>query len=155
MGTALEEFDDALAPLTQTPETLVQSVLQLDTERLIELTEKCYLALPRPKRHPPTIFDFIANSSLSGYGFPCSNPECRQNKILELSIFSALYANCVFIRDPFEPLIGCGPSKIDDDHRLEFVNSLMTVYALEPLIEQGLISFAKSAVSLCTHITRR
>jgi len=149
-GEILEEFDSVMDPLIRKPKKLADKVRKLDAEKLIELAERCYLALPYPEHNSSSQFEFIANSSLSGGRFPCANAPCRHSKLRELSIFAALYANRVFIRDPFEKLVYYDPSDISDTYRLEFFHSLSTVYALRPLIEQGLIGFAKDIMALCT-----
>ena len=51
---------------------------------------------------PVSEFSFVSNGRLSGAPAPCPGTKCRVPPARELARFSALYADHVVIRNPFE-----------------------------------------------------
>lgn len=92
-------------------------------------------------------FSFIANSSLSGDAHPCSAPECRKKKLDQLASFSALYADEVYIQNPFEKILLRG--NIREVERHEVLAGIQNYFYLKPLIEKGIIKYATVNVSFC------
>lgn len=96
-------------------------------------------------------FSFIANSSLSGGTHPCSHPACRQNRLKQLSSFASLYADEVYIQDPFESIILSEPQEIREIERQELMAGICNYLYLKPLIEKGIVKYAHNMISLCEH----
>jgi len=98
---------------------------------------------------PNENFSFIANSSLSGGAHPCSSPECRKQKLDQLACFSALYADEVYIQNPFESILLRGGQEIREVERHEVLTGIQNYLYLRPLIEKGLIKYATINVNFC------
>ena len=98
---------------------------------------------------PNENFSFIANSSLSGGAHPCSSPDCRKKRLDELASFSALYADEVYIQNPFEKILLRGNQSIRAVERHEVLAGIHNYLYLKPLIEKGLIKYATINVSFC------
>ncbi len=95
-------------------------------------------------------FDFLANSTLSGAPYPCSDINCRIANIENLSRFAALYADTITIRSPIDKHIervGEGNAICREDLFYDILILLM----LKPLVENGLILFTSNYMSLCKH----
>ncbi|MCQ4243903.1 hypothetical protein [Stutzerimonas decontaminans] len=105
----------------------------------------------QPDSTPNRNFSFIANSSLSGGRHPCSYSECRIKKLDELVSFSSLYADEVYIQNPFEEILISGPESINYISRQELIYGIYNYFYLKPLIEKGIIKYAQNMVSLCQH----
>lgn len=98
---------------------------------------------------PNENFSFIANSSLSGGSHPCSAPECRKQKLDQLASFAALYADEVYIQNPFESILLRGGQAIREVERHEVLAGIQNYLYLRPLIEKGLIKYATTNFNFC------
>jgi len=97
-------------------------------------------------------FSFVANSSLSGGKHPCSEIPCRSKKLDNLISFSAIYADEVYIQNPFEEIMISGLEDITDYSRDEIIHGIINYGHLKPLIRKGIIKYAQNEVILCqTH----
>ena len=94
-------------------------------------------------------FSFIANSSLSGDAHPCASPDCRQRKLDQLVSFASLYADDVYIQNPFEKIYMRGDKPIREVERREALAGINNYLYLRPLIEAGLIKYATLNVNFC------
>lgn len=114
-----------------------------------ELITKNIIYHHKPEQHNNRNFTFTANSSLSGGGNFCSSLDCRMSKLDELVSFASLYADCIYIRHPFEKIYLHGFDKFSDNSRLEFINGIILFYYLEPFIKKGIIKYVNEGVTLC------
>jgi hypothetical protein len=99
----IEEFDTAIRLWTNG--NIVNDIHNRSAKDVYEFAETLALIAKyhfQPSAKPNENFSFIANSALSGGNQPCSYAECRKNKLNELITFSALYADEVYIQNPFE-----------------------------------------------------
>ena len=104
---------------------------------------------------PNNNFSFIANSSLSGGRHPCANPECRTAKLSELLSFACLYADEVYIQNPFEQVMLKGAERINDADRQELLAGISNYLKLKPYFKKGIIKYAQNGVSLCEHHSKK
>lgn len=104
---------------------------------------------------PNNNFSFIANSSLSGGRHPCANPECRTAKLSELLSFACLYADEVYIQNPFEHVMLKGAERINDADRQELLAGISNYLKLKPYFKKGIIKYAQNGVSLCEHHSKK
>jgi hypothetical protein len=137
----VEEFDEIISLWTDGD--VIDSVSDSSDEDLFELAET--------KSKPNRNFSFVANSALSGGRHPCSYPDCRIKKLDELVSFASLYADEVYIQNPFEEILITGPENISEASRQELIYGIHNYYYLRPLIEKGVIKYAQNMVSLCQH----
>lgn len=147
-----EEMDLLLGLCTQN--NIIQFVDSLSNESLFELIETIYLST---KYHfpPPSSanenFSFVANSTLSGNTLHCSNIQCRLEKLDELASFTSLYADVVYINNPFEKLYQTWSTLDINTIKYEASSSIVQYYYLKPYFSLGLIRYAFGYVSLCSY----
>jgi hypothetical protein len=130
-----------------------EDVLSCSDSELVDLACELSIAL-RPEIKPRNeSFSFVANSSLSGGQFPCSALDCRLAKLDEVTSFAAMYADEVFIQDPFEKvaLKAEHSNSITQADRSDIAFGILAYWHVLPLIEKGLVKYAQSSVSLCSH----
>jgi len=100
---------------------------------------------------PNENFSFVANSSLSGGSHPCSDPGCRKRNIDNLCSFATLYADEVYIQNPFENLILRGGPEIREVDRQELIAGVFNYLYLRPLIDRGVIKYATNMMAFCPY----
>lgn len=148
----IEEFDTAIRLWTNGD--LFKDLAERPNDEVYEFAE--VLALISRHHHKPTEqpndnFSFIANSALSGGRHPCSYPDCRIKRVKQLASFAALYADEVYIQDPFENVMLIGADGVNEIQRQEIISGIVNFYALKPLFEKGIVKFAQNMVHLCQH----
>jgi hypothetical protein len=117
-------------------------------------------------------FTFAANDSLSGRPVPFASGDKRLAKATQLARFAALYADALLVRDPFEfyantqiamdshgrqRQIGRGLEPKDfasPSLRRRAVDDVRLAMFYKPLVEAGLIGFAKTAMHWCPSCVR-
>jgi len=150
----IEEFETAIKlwPHGDQTEDLIKELAERPNDEVFEFAEVLAL-ISRNHRSPKKLknenFSFIANSALSGGRHPCSFPDCRIKKIKELTSFATLYADEVYIQDPFENILLKGPECINELERHEIISGILNFYSLKPLFEKGIIKYAQNMVHLC------
>ena len=130
----------------------LEAISNASADDIFELAEKMALSIRyhfHPDGTPNRNFSFIANSSLSGGRHPCSYSECRIKKLDELVSFSSLYADEVYIQNPFEEVLIAGPESVNEISRQELIYGIYNYIYLKPLIEKGIIKYAQNMVALC------
>ncbi len=130
----------------------LEAISNASADDIFELAEKMALSIRyhfHPDGTPNRNFSFIANSSLSGGRHPCSYSECRIKKLDELVSFSSLYADEVYIQNPFEEVLIAGPESVNEISRQELIYGIHNYIYLKPLIEKGIIKYAQNMVALC------
>lgn len=149
----VEEFDEAIKIWTNgNTKKTIESVFDRPNSDIYEFSEILTLTLRKhfiPNKRSNKNFSFIANSSLSGGRHPCSNPECRIKKLNELVSFSSLYADEVYIGNPFEKMMFKDAEEVHQVDREELISGILNFYFLKPLFEKGIIKYAQNIVSLC------
>lgn len=147
----IEEFEDAINLWSQGD--FVKAIQEKDPDDIHELAEVLTLIARyhfQPSNTKPNEnFSFIANSSLSGGNHPCASPECRQDKLNQLIRFSSLYADEVYIQNPFESIKLKGAKRVNQTDRNELIQGINNFWYLKPFIEEGIIKYAQNEVSLC------
>jgi hypothetical protein len=74
---------------------------------------------------------------------------CRKQKLDQLASFSALYADEVYIQNPFESILLRGSQSILEVERYEILAGIQNYLYLRPFIERGLIKYATINVNFC------
>lgn len=148
----VEEFDTAIKLWGDGD--IIEALSESSEEDVFEFAETMALI---SKYHfsqdskPNENFSFVANSSLSGGGHPCSDPGCRKRNIDNLCSFAALYADEVYIQNPFESLMLRGGSEIREVDRHELIAGVFNYLYLRPLIDRGVIKYATNMMAFCEH----
>jgi hypothetical protein len=100
-----------------------------------------------------TGFNFVANTTLSGFPFPCAELLCRLENLDKLARNSILYADTVFIQNPFKRYLEY--DKIDKQLRLSIIEDLILLHHIRPLLKAGIFKFAKSTIHYCNDCYKR
>lgn len=98
------------------------------------------------------LFRFDASVDLSGDDSMCGNPWCRFEQAEELARFAALYADTVYITNPFakyEHHLSEFASRNPESVKRLLVGDLMVLLYLRPLIEAGLVGLRESVSDFC------
>ncbi|WP_026600861.1 hypothetical protein [Methylomonas sp. 11b] len=133
---------------------IIESLSSSEADDVFEFAETMALITRyhfNQNQQPNENFSFIANSSLSGGRHPCSYPECRLRKLDQLVSFASLYADEVYIQNPFEQVMLKSSENINEVSRQELTHGILNFFRLKPLIEKGIIKYAQNTVSLCQH----
>jgi hypothetical protein len=127
----------------------VSPISRLPKKNLRMICELGYGLLPEYYRdnHSLAKYRFVANRNLSGGGDYCSEIGCRMKEANLIATNTALYADTVFIGNPFEKWVN---KKILDSDRFELATDLAILLKLQPLIESGLIRVTKSENHFCS-----
>ena len=128
-----------------------QSTLSgLSQSRRTELIRECHDRLPVARRSDAlTTFDFTVNGELAGAPFPCSSISCRMQNLMELTRFSVLYADSVVLPNPFAERPHNSASLFQTGFHPEDPVNFALLYFLRPLIEAGIVTFAKRIPHFC------
>lgn len=136
---------------------ILDTVLNGDDEYCFEFAEVMTLSARHHFSSSTSLnenFSFIANSSLSGGSHPCSAPICRKKKLDELISFSSLYADQVYIQNPFEKIYLRGHAPIRQVERQEILEGIKNYFYLKPLFEKGIIKYAAASYNFCAEHSR-
>lgn len=148
----VEEFENAMRAWAD--ENIFEALWSRSVEEVFEFAEVMALLSRhyfRSQRKNNNKFSFIANSSLSGGRHPCSALECRNKKLVQLASFALLYADEVYIHNPFEETMLKGIDKFSEVDRQELGIGIKNFFHLKPLFEKGIIKYAQNLSSLCQH----
>jgi len=130
-------------------------VEKVDNDTLLEFlnTFNDIINLSTNSSKIPSGFDFIANSTLSGLPFPCEEIYCRLENVEKLARNSILYADTVYIQNPFDKYLKY--KSFDKTVRLNIVNDLIILHFIRPLLKAGIFKFAVSKVHYCNDCYRK
>lgn len=92
-------------------------------------------------------FNFIANSTLSGLSFPCGEIDCKINSIYSLARNAILYADTVYLQNPFEQYLKY--KEFNDKIRQDLIGDLIVLSYIRPLLEERIFKIAVSKVHYC------
>ncbi|MBA0208365.1 hypothetical protein [Pectobacterium brasiliense] len=138
----------------QVQDGVIPSIDSLSPDALYEFLESLYLStryhLSLPVNDNEN-FSFIANSSLSGGASNCANLECRLSKLDELISFASLYADVIYINNPFEYLYQSWNDLNIYFIKSEIIAAIYQYFYLKPYLSQGIIKYSFGYVSLCEH----
>lgn len=133
---------------------VAQSIEKSTPDTLLKLIETLYLST-RHHSHPQVKnnenFSFIANTSLSGGASSCANLECRLDKLDELVSFASLYADVIYINNPFEPLYFSWENSHISHIKSELLTAICQYFYLKPYLSLGIIKYSSGYMSLCSH----
>ena len=149
----VSELDMAIALWTDGA-TIEEAVLNASKDELFEFSEVLTLISrhhSQAKAAKNELFSFTANSALSGGSHPCASPACRFQRTESLITFAALYADEVYIQQPFEGIALREPSSIREVDRHNLVAGIYTYRLLRPLIEKGVVKYAHDLNPFCDH----
>lgn len=97
-------------------------------------------------------FSFVANNTLSGGSHPCSYIDCRIKNIDTLARNAILYADVVYITNPFEKYYHLETFDESDRHTLE--TDFLLLYHVKALLVNGIFKFSSSFMHVCKSCLR-
>ena len=139
---AIQIFFEFLSNKELSLSNLDEKIYSWSPNSLLEFSEDCQELLPTTTKKASSIFDFTANSQLSGSPSPCAAMDCRMQNVDAMARFATLYADRILLRNPFEDYHRI--NQFDDDSYEKIVNDLRIIYQLKPLLEAGLVDFVES-----------
>jgi hypothetical protein len=144
----MEEFFEYLNQKGLTQNRFVKKLFKLSQDDLRELIINGigFAAISR-KIDKESSFNFVANNTLSGGDFPCSELPCRIKNIDTLARNSILYADTVSILNPFEQYIHV--SEFTDYIRYQLAIDLTLLYYSKPLFDEGIFQYSSSITHVC------
>lgn len=149
----VSEVDMAIALWTDGAD-LEDAIFKATRDDLFELSEVLYL-ICRHHSHrrleKNEQFSFTANSALSGGSHPCASPACRYQRTESLIAFSSLYADEVYVQQPFEGIAMRDPSSIQEVDRHNLVAGIYAYKMLRPLIKKGVVKYAHDINPFCDY----
>jgi hypothetical protein len=149
----VSELDMAIALWTDGA-SIEEAIFHASRDELFEFSEVLSLISKhhsQPKAGKREQFSFTANSALSGGSHPCASRECRIQRTERLIAFAALYADEVYIQQPFEGIALRDPSSIREVDRHNLVAGIYTYKALRPLIEKGVVKYSHDLNPFCDY----
>ncbi|WP_139167798.1 hypothetical protein [Bauldia litoralis] len=130
--------------------SLRDQLARLTNAEASDLLSQIKRLLPKPS-NAPSAFRFVANSTLSGFPYPCGQFECRTQRLAEISAFAALYADEIVLFNPMSWFsthqLKPKTANLDSKALEEFSFRLSQIIALHPLIERKIVTF----VDMTTH----
>lgn len=99
-----------------------------------------------------TVFAQSASMSLGGGIWPCSNYECRKDRLTELSQYALLYADKVYIHNFFNDLTEERITTFDTpgEYLQRFTDDIQLLNQMRPLVEKGIL-IPISPPDFCAH----
>lgn len=98
-------------------------------------------------------FNFVANDTLSGGIFPCAEIGCRIRNIDALARNAILYADTVFISNPFEKYIHV--NNFNEYARYNLGIDLTLLYYVKPLLDEKIFQLSSSYTHVCKPCLKR
>jgi hypothetical protein len=92
-------------------------------------------------------FSFVSNSQMSGGRVYCRHSRCRFSSAENLAYNAALYADHIYLQNPFEYYTRI--EHFDEDHKYDLANDIYLLFLFKPLIEKGLISYCDQELHFC------
>jgi hypothetical protein len=123
----------------------------LKKAQVIDFGERAFEALGFTNDASLTKFTFSANSSLSGDVRVCIEASCRVRRLDSAARFAAMYADRLFIENPFMPY------HLSDDFRQlrlssvqsKMIGDIKALLYIRPLLENGIIDIRPDYYSEC------
>jgi len=122
-----------------------------DFREILDFVLEAYLTLRMRPEETESIFTFTANSGLSGAPFPCESIICRLNKLDSVARFAALYADKVFIENPFERYLSSESVYDPTTKTTMLAGDILGLLYLRPLFQAGLLSIRHNINLLCSN----
>lgn len=137
----MQALFEYLKEINLIPNRIEKEIEKWDASRIITFIDKCAELIPERGEKVSSIFSFISNSHMG-----CNEFGCRIKSIDQLARFAALYADTVLIPNFFS---SNDLKQIDYITKLSIINNLKLLYYIKPLLDSGLMGFARSKVHFC------
>ncbi len=134
----LNEFDQILRKYKVSEWNLPQKMFSWDISKVTDFVFDAYSSLREEPNKSNSVFTFAANITLSGGSFPCSALKCRFDNLDSLSRFAALYADRVYVANPFEKYV-FNP-EIVEPRLPSLIDDVVAFLYSRPLFDAGLFS---------------
>jgi hypothetical protein len=144
----MSEFFDFIEKSGLSEKTILDAD-KLPDNKLHEIAESLAALAPSSKTstNNSNAFTFVANSEITGGRGGCMESSCRVKRAEHFAIHAALYADRVYIPNPFSEYTWADKFDEDDRYRLAAELSLIKVY--KPLLEEGIISYCDEHTHYC------
>jgi len=129
---------------------VVKTINSLSLNKFVSIAEN--IENITKKHHQPasnTIFSHSASSNLGGGSTECQFVDCRIERITCLARFAVLYSDKVFIDNFLTDYTGIDDRSILDEAKNRFIDDLIVLNTIKPIIEQGYVDFFASEKNVC------
>jgi hypothetical protein len=118
-----------------------------DSTKVLDFANEAHAILLGSSFQTDSFFTFSANSTLSGAPFPCFSPVCRLENLDSVIKFSALYADKVYLTNPFEKYVYA--ETVDDFTKTNLAGDISGLFYLQPFLNDGIIAIQNNIAFLC------
>lgn len=118
-----------------------------DSTKILDFAHEAHAILLNPHIHSDSLFTFSANSTLSGAPFPCFSPVCRLENLDSVIKFSALYADKVYLTNPFEKHVYT--ESVNDFTKTTLAGDVLGMLYIRPFLDDGIIAIQNNITFLC------
>lgn len=146
----MNEFFEVIEQIEKDYLSIDDFIFSQDNSQLEEFTDTLqgYLDnMSNQINYTDNNYSFIANSQLSGDVSPCAGLSCRMDNVEQIARNAALYADTVFIQNPFDKYLGTNDFKEFD--RENIINDLIILKFLKPLIDEKIVRFSSMGYHFC------
>lgn len=128
----------------------ISILFEANDRQLTDLVTVINQNLPTRKSSDKTQspFTFVSNSQMAGGRTYCRHPRCRISAAETLANNAALYADHIYLQNPFEHYLGL--NEFDDSHKYDLINDIFLLFLYKPLIEKDIISYCDQDFHFCT-----
>jgi hypothetical protein len=137
-----------------TPQKIERRISSMQDNEIADMFEKIAEILSKQEKGDRSSdFNFVANRTLSGGDYPCVHDGCRIRNVDNLARNSILYADTVYLNNPFDDY--AHTSLYSKDLRYQIMGDLKVLYHVKPLLDEGLFKFSTSYIHVCKACLRR
>ncbi|UPL50808.1 hypothetical protein [Hymenobacter sublimis] len=149
----MKELFDLLYQQLWTPKHCNKIIATMSDDKIYAVIDSAISIIQRSNsiKHDSK-FSFVANNTLSGGTFPCSRDLCRINHIDTLARNAALYADVVYIQNPFEKYLHT--AYFSDYAKALLIADIKVLYHVKPLLDAGIFLFTTTFQHICRDCLR-
>ncbi len=129
------------------PRNLEKKINSWKNSEILDFAKEAHIRLLHTPAPQNSVFTFSANSTLSGNPTTCYHSRCRLQNLDSLARFAVLYADKVYINNPFERYANL--HEVNDFTRPILAGDIAGMLHLKPLVTNGIISIQNNYIHLC------
>jgi hypothetical protein len=149
----MKELFDLLNQQLWTPKHCDKIIVTMSDDKIHVVIDSIISIIQRSNIISDTSkFSFVANNTLSGGSFPCSRDKCRINHIDTLARNAVLYADVVYIQNPFDKYLHI--LHFSDYARNLLIADIKVLFHVKPLLDAGIFLFTTTFQHICRECLR-
>jgi hypothetical protein len=149
----MRELFDLLNQQLWTPKFCDKIIATMSDDKIYAVIDSAISIIQRANSiNNNSKFSFVANNTLSGGTFPCSQDRCRINHIDTLARNAILYADIVYIQNPFDKYLHA--TYFSDYARRLLIADIKVLFHVKPLLDAGIFLFTTTFQHICRDCLR-